>query len=487
MVILTRNASRSHINTSYAPYRAGAVAERAGGPEEDRSAREYRGARLSAYLEHSCQDPSGIRYAFVLGGVHARQVPGRRRPGVSCPKDYPMCKTHSPVTWFTSGTLTRLVLVALVLLLSWSITKAQTAVYAWGPMISPHDDVSHTDVPAGLTNIVAIASGPEHNMALRSDGTIVHWGSSADGEANTLPGATNVVAIAAADWCSAALLSDQTVRVWGDNVALPGQPGQTNVPPGLTNVVAIAAGFQHMLALRNDGTLVAWGNDTTPKAPEGLSNVVAVAGGWSIDLALKSDGTVVAFTGAEHGWKNLRLPAAMTNRIVAVAAGGGLTVLKSDGTVLHAREPDWQAVLLDAAEDAIAIAQGWSDECLILKRNGTIQHVSPIVFTPPLLAAYDPPPGLRDVVAIAKRSGFGLALTGDVPLPHPRLNLVKIGAKTELRVATLLGKTYYAEYRSSLTDGHWTILAPVPGDGTEKVVAEINPADTDRFYQVRVQ
>jgi hypothetical protein len=65
------------------------------------------------------------------------------------------------------------------------------------------------NVPPDLTNAVAVASGSEHILALRTDGTVVAWGANSD--------------------------------------------GQTNVPPGLTNVVAIAAGGDHSLALVGDG------------------------------------------------------------------------------------------------------------------------------------------------------------------------------------------------------------------------------------------
>ena len=65
---------------------------------------------------------------------------------------------------------------------------------------------------------------------------------------------SNVVAIAAGWWHSLALRADGTVIAWGDN-----SYGQTNVPASATNIVAIAAGWYHNLALRADGTVIAWG------------------------------------------------------------------------------------------------------------------------------------------------------------------------------------------------------------------------------------
>ena len=84
-------------------------------------------------------------------------------------------------------------------------------------------------------------------------GTVVAWGNTNYGQATVPLGLSNVVAIAAGDWHSLALQSNCTVVAWGNN-----DSGQTNVPVGLSNVVAIAAGSDHSLALSN-GIVVAWG------------------------------------------------------------------------------------------------------------------------------------------------------------------------------------------------------------------------------------
>ena len=67
-------------------------------------------------------------------------------------------------------------------------------------------------------------------------------------------GLTNVSAVAAGGYHSLALKPDGTVAVWGGNTY-----GQTNVPGGLSNVVGLAAGRYHSLALKGDGTVVAGG------------------------------------------------------------------------------------------------------------------------------------------------------------------------------------------------------------------------------------
>jgi hypothetical protein len=94
---------------------------------------------------------------------------------------------------------------------------------------------------------------------------------------------SNVVAIAGGYYHSLALKADGTVIAWGNN-----SYGQTTVPAGLSNVVAIAGGYYHSLALKADGTVIAWGNNNYGQTtvPAGLSNVVAIAGGYLHSLAL---------------------------------------------------------------------------------------------------------------------------------------------------------------------------------------------------------
>jgi len=45
--------------------------------------------------------------------------------------------------------------------------------------------------------VIAIAAGSSHNLALRSDGTVRAWGANYDGQCNVPAGLSNVVAITA--------------------------------------------------------------------------------------------------------------------------------------------------------------------------------------------------------------------------------------------------------------------------------------------------
>jgi hypothetical protein len=160
-----------------------------------------------------------------------------------------------------------------------------------------------------LNNVIAIAAGDIHSLALKSDGTVVGWGSNGFGQLNIPAGLNNVTAIAAGYGHSLALKSDGTVVAWGDNVYL-----QSSVPAGLNNVIAIAAGDVHSLALKSDGTVVAWGcgylyNAGQCTIPVGLSGVTAIAATGYHNLALMPSDTTspiisanIVGTLGSNGW-----------------------------------------------------------------------------------------------------------------------------------------------------------------------------------------
>ncbi len=179
------------------------------------------------------------------------------------------------------------------------------------------------------SNIVAIAAGIAHSLALKADGTVLAWGDDefgqlGDNATNTssftpvaVQGATNIVAIAAGGYHSLALKSDGTLLAWGSNFT--GELGDgtdvdkfTPVAVGgsnSNNIVAIAAGLNHSVALKKDGTVLTWGSDEfgqlgdgtpledklTPVIISGATNIVGIAAGGLHTLALKSDGTMLSW------------------------------------------------------------------------------------------------------------------------------------------------------------------------------------------------
>ncbi len=199
--------------------------------------------------------------------------------------------------------------------------RANGEVAAWGGS----NAYGEATVPAGLSDVVAIAAGPYGSGALRSDGRLTIFGSSFLQPPENLP---PVVAFAMGTYSVVALLLDGTVRTWGIN-----QGNVIPAPSGLDNVVAVAAGSFHCLALRANGTVTAWGeNDWGQRnVPEGLQDVIAISAGARFSLALKADGTVVGWGGNSSG--ELTMPA-LANIVRIGSYLQSSLALRGDGTVI---------------------------------------------------------------------------------------------------------------------------------------------------------
>ena len=338
-------------------------------------------------------------------------------------------------------------------------TDGTVATSGWNTYPAPDFVLTHgtlpnptlTNVPPDATNVIAVASGAYHNLALKADSTVIAWGENSYGQATVPPGLTNIVAIAAGNYHSLALGSDGRVFGWGptnthvevgQTNGLPPNYGQSKIPGGLSNVVAIAGGGLHSLALKADGTVVAWGKNNLGQTnvPSGLTNVVAIAAGTDHSLALRADGTVVAWGSNSGGQTNV--PTGLSN-VIAIAAGSFFSLaLKSDGTVA-----------------------AWGDNAF---------------------RQTNAPPELTNIIAIAAGGYHSLALVGPgPPLTHAAPTDVKLDSNGfSASLPTQSGRVYALEYKTSLSDPNWTRLPLVAGTGAETILTDPSPANTQRFYRV---
>ncbi len=269
-----------------------------------------------------------------------------------------------------------------------------SSVWAWGDNISGQGDVSQS-----MTNLVGIAAGYDHCVAIKADKSLLVLGSNFLGETNLPENLTNVVAVAGGGWHNLALREDGTVAAWGWN-----QAGQTNVPDGLNSVVAIAAGHDFSYALRNDGTVVAWGDNSSGQTdlPADLTNVVAIAAGDLHGLAMTGDGQVKGW--GANTWGQANVPPGMTN-VIAVSAGATHScIVREGGTVVAWGDNGLnQTNVPSAASNVISIASGLN-YTMALRQNGTVllwgnQNTAPS--------------GLSNVVAIATKQSVNFALAAN--------------------------------------------------------------------------
>jgi uncharacterized delta-60 repeat protein len=140
-------------------------------------------------------------------------------------------------------------------------------------------------LPRGLSKVAKLIAGRSRVIALRSDGSMVTWGSSAwiDVPANLGP----VVDAVAGDFFIVALRPDGTVVGLGY-----GSSGEHAVPSGLNEVVALEGREGKIYAIRRDGTVATWGANAAT-LPPGTTQIRAAAAGGGHDLFLRHDGSLL--------------------------------------------------------------------------------------------------------------------------------------------------------------------------------------------------
>ncbi len=195
-----------------------------------------------------------------------------------------------------------------------------------------------------LTDITQIVAGYRHTVALKSDGTVLNWGSNKYGGLgdNTNIGKytpvpvrdpsgigclTGIVQVWAGKYYTVALKNDGTVWTWGYNgsgqlgngtttdAKLPIQVKDSSGIGNLTGIVQISAGQgDHIVALKEDGTVWTWGENSDGQLGNNtkintnlpvqvydklgtgyLTDIVQISAGGQHTVALKSDGTVLAW------------------------------------------------------------------------------------------------------------------------------------------------------------------------------------------------
>ncbi len=282
-----------------------------------------------------------------------------------------------------------------------------------------------------LANVVAIAAGGTHSLALQAGGAVYGWGENRYGQGNGYSPFTgpvyvagqplvNVVAIAAGRNHSLALKADGGVVGWGLT-----NSGQVNIPPGATNqVVAIAAGGDQSLALKADGTVVGWGYPQMNTA--GLAGVVAIAAGAFQSLALKADGTVVGLGINTDGLSN----------VVAIAMGDdyGLA-LKADGTVAGLGGNSYDQINTDGLSNVVAIAAG--------SRHSLFLTAASVPSSPPMpfVLAQIPFRASTLLANANQRVITEIGSSGDVNVTGTELS----GAKALIQAVLELGMSYTME------------------------------------------
>ena len=339
-------------------------------------------------------------------------------------------------------------------------------VWAWG-----NNSNGQTNLPSSATNVVTISVGFWHDLALRSEGTIIAWGDNSAGQTNVPPGLTNVVEIAAGVSHSLALKADGTVAAWGDN-----SHGACTVPSNLAGVIQVSGG-EHSLALKGDGTVQAWGLNASGQTlvPAGLTNVIRVSAGQAHSLALEADWTVVAWGDNSYGQCNV--PINLTKTIAVSAGGAHSLALLANGTVRA-----WGQNVMGECDvpvgltNVVAVAAG-ADVSAALRADGSVS-----IWGAKGLDV-SPPPGLSHVAALAVNAwppSF-LALTGE---PQGRPFISFVGPLSQTVVAGSQAVFSVAANGLSPLSYQWYFESnSIPGATNRSIVIE-NVSQLGTYYVV---
>ncbi|MBI2613263.1 MAG: hypothetical protein HYW62_00605 [Candidatus Levybacteria bacterium] len=178
--------------------------------------------------------------------------------------------------------------------------------------------------PSNFLQIVAIAAGDNHSIALKADGSVFAWGLNNNGQVgigcylyncsridSPVKVLDNAIAIAAGGHHTLAVKADQTVWGWGRTSegqlgSITGSFGVQGSPiqiPGISGIKNVWAKTNWNVALSNNGSLFGWGHgsytysgDRNPKQVSGLGEVTLAAVGQTIfapvGIAVKGDGTL---------------------------------------------------------------------------------------------------------------------------------------------------------------------------------------------------
>jgi alpha-tubulin suppressor-like RCC1 family protein len=206
-------------------------------------------------------------------------------------------------------------------------------VVSWGASFTTHKATGYSTglvSSAGqyLSNIVQVAAGAFHGVALNKGGMVYGWGFDPDGRASVPDGLENVISVTAGADFSLALTAQREVIQWGTKLM-----GQYEIPRQQSEVVGIFAGSSCAFGTTRTGSLIRW--PSVEYGNTSHSNIHSVAVGFAAypqPIVLKHNGTVTPLTMVGYGGGNSP-PTGLSN-VVSIAAGSGhYLALKLDGTV----------------------------------------------------------------------------------------------------------------------------------------------------------
>ena len=170
-------------------------------------------------------------------------------------------------------------------------------VFSWGS-ITLADGTAPVEVApldiASASNVVKIGAGVDTMYVLYNDGTMSWWGRAPDATSNaTINALTDVVDFDVAGNQGIAIKANGDIVGWGSSAYFSSNGLTGNLFANTHTAVAASVGYSFGLVLRDDGTVLSYGypeNGYKQKnVPATLKNAFAVAAGDNIAVALNNE------------------------------------------------------------------------------------------------------------------------------------------------------------------------------------------------------
>ncbi len=166
------------------------------------------------------------------------------------------------------------------------------------------DQVNQNYTPALLGSITA---GTLHSCWLKSNGSVVCWGSNVYGEGT--PPAGTFRQLSAGMYYTCGIKTDNTITCWGFN-----NYGESTPPSG--TFVQISSGLNHSCGIKGNGTVACWGQNTWGGATPPSGAFKQISAGTYHTCGLKNDKSIACW-----GWNNDGETNAPSGSFMMVSAG----------------------------------------------------------------------------------------------------------------------------------------------------------------------
>lgn len=227
--------------------------------------------------------------------------------------------------------------------------RSDGSVVTWGSDYQGGDSSGVADQLR--TGVIQIFSSAFGFAALKADGSVVTWGRDIFEEERhqlSLQLRSPVRQIFSNRWAFAAVMNDGSVATWGEDFA-GGDSSissftslqRTSVASQLrSGVQKIFTSDQAFAALKNDGSVVTWGDaddggDSSSAAARLTSGVIRIFSSRGAFAALKEDGSVVTWGDAREGGDSTAVASRLASGVREIfSTDSAFAALKQDGSVV---------------------------------------------------------------------------------------------------------------------------------------------------------